>query len=175
VYDASTPSAQPGGVAVPQELPADAPLAFFSYASEDLDAVETLAEKLENKGIRKWQDKQDLKAGDDWNRTLLHIIKKRVNYVIVVITPNMTTSTEGVFNREIAAALQRQADMGEFEGQKLRFLIPVQLGDCILPSSLEDLHVIDVNDPAGVDKVAASILEDWNRRAALKSHGLGDT
>jgi hypothetical protein len=121
------------------------------------------------RGIRVWQDKQDLRAGDDWNRVLLEVIAKRVDYVIVVQTPAMTTAMRGVFHREIDAALQRQAEMGEFEGQKLRFLVPVKIGACAPLSSLERLHVIDVSEPDGVDSLVKSILEDWDRRAAFKS------
>ena len=40
--------------------------------------------------------------------------------------------------------------MGEFEGQKLRFLIPVTIGPCPLLSSLEDFHTIDVGESDGV-------------------------
>ena len=174
-YDASVTPALTAGAAVRQVIPADAPKAFVSYASEDFAAVEALKEKLENKGIRIWQDKQDLRAGDDWYRVLLDVIKNRVNYVVVVQTTTMTTAIEGVFHREIAAAREKQDEMGEVDGQKLRFLIPVQIGDCTLLSSLKNLHVIDVSEPSGVDKLAASILEDWSRRTTLKSRGRGGT
>ena len=59
--------------------------------------------------------------------------------------------------------------MGEIEGQKLRFLIPVKIGVCALISSLKTSHVIDVGEPDGVDSLVKSVLEDWDRRAALKS------
>lgn len=155
--------------ASPRRVPSsNAPEAFVSYASEDRAAVEELAEKLELRGVRVWQDKQDLRAGDDWNRVLLDVIAKRVHYVIVVQTPAMTTAVHGVFNREIEAALQRQAEMGEFEGQKLRFLVPVKMGAGGLLSSLKALHVIDISEPDGVDLLVKSILEDWDRRASLK-------
>ena len=62
-----------------------------------------------------------------------------------------------------------EVEMGEFEGQKLRFVIPVKFGDCALLSSLKKLHVIDVGTADGVDSLVTSILEDSNRRAALRS------
>ena len=37
-------------------------------------------------------------------------------------------AVSGVFNWEIKEAQLKQGEMGEFEGQKLRFLIPVSLG-----------------------------------------------
>src|SRR5207247_7903344 len=146
--------------------PSNAPKAFLSYASEDHEVVVALAEALEARGIRVWRDKQDLRAGDNWNRVLLDVIARRVDYVVVVQTPAMSTAMKGVFHREIEAALLQDAEMGEFDGQKLRFLIPIKIGDCALLSSLKDLHVIDVSQ--GVDSLVTSILEDWDRRS-LKS------
>jgi len=146
-----------------------APRAFVSYASEDREAVEKLAENLEARGIRVWQDKLDLRGGDDWNRVLLSVIANRVDYVIVVQTPAMTTAVRGVFFREITAALQRQEEMGEFEGQQLRFLVPVKIGACGRLSTLNRFHEIDLGEPDGLDALVKAIEEDWQRRATLKS------
>jgi hypothetical protein len=93
--------------------------------------------------------------------------------VIVVMTPAMITAERGVFNREIDAAQKVQKDMGQFKGQKLRFVIPVTLGrnpllSLLLLSSLKDLHTIDVSESVGVDQLAKSINEDWETRKQLK-------
>jgi hypothetical protein len=154
---------KPAAAAAP---PADAPKAFLSYASEDRDAVEALADKLEAQGIKVWQDKQDLRAGDNWNHVLFDVIGGKVDYVVVVQTPAMTTRIEGVFHQEIDAARQRQAKMGD---GRFRFLIPVQLGACNPLSSLSKFHIIDVGDQSGVDALVRSIDEDWKQRMALKS------
>ena len=154
---------QLGGTIGPQT--ASAPKAFVSYASEDRLVVETLVGELEGRGIRIWQDKQDLRAGDDWNRVLLDVIAKRVDYVIVIQTAAMAARIEGVFHREIAAALKRQEIMGEFDGHPFRFLIAVRIGSCELLSSLASSHVIDVHEAPGIEALANSILEDWGRRA----------
>jgi nucleotide-binding universal stress UspA family protein len=172
-YEASVPRPSPAAATVREPPPPNAPRSFVSYASEDREAVEALADALEARGIRVWQDKQDLRVGDDWDRVLLDVIANRVDYVIVVQTLAMTTAVRGVFHREIEAALKRQAEMGEFEGQRLRFLVPVKIGACGLLSSLKTLHVIDVGDPAGIDALARSILEDWGRRATLRSRPQG--
>jgi hypothetical protein len=76
-----------------------------------------------------------------------------------------------VFHREIAAPQQRQAGMGEIDGVQLRFLIPVKIGDPPLLSSLSHAHVIDVGRPDGVDALAQSIQEDWQRRAVAVAIG----
>ena len=172
-YEASVPRKITDATSAHVSPAPNAPRAFVSYASEDREAVEALAEKLEARGIRVWQDKQDLRAGDNWNQVLLDVIARHVDYVVVVQTPAMTTATKGVFFREIDAALLQQAEMGEFDGQKLRFLVPVKIGACALLSSLKAYHVIDVSEADGMDLLTKSILEDWDRRAGLRSRSQG--
>ena len=145
---------------------ADAPEAFLSYASEDAEAVAELEENLQANGIRVWRDKTNLRAGARWNEVLQSVIKDRVNYVIVVQTIAMTTRISGVFFREIAAAKEKDEDMGEFRGQKLTFLIPVTLDHSQPLGSLKDLHTIDVT--AGIDALAAAIQADWEIRLKLR-------
>jgi len=141
-----------------------APCAFLSYASEDRAAVDLLRGKLETNGVRVWQDKQNLRAGDRWNDVLLSVVKTKVDYLIVVQTPAMTTAVSGVFHREIKAARETDADMGEFEDQRLRFLIPVTIGPCEPLRSLTDFHMIDVGESDGVNLLVQSIMEDWEKR-----------
>jgi TIR domain-containing protein/SIR2-like protein len=157
--------------AAPESVPSSekAPLAFISYASENRDRVEELMAKLQARGINVWQDRQDLRAGDDWNQKLIRVIQKMVDYVIVLQTEQMLSRTEGVFHREIKEAQVRQSGMSEYGGDKLRFLIPVQCGGCGVLSDLESRHVIDIDAPGGEDALADSILEDWRNRSALTS------
>lgn len=142
------------------------PKAFVSYASEDTATVNMLVRRLEDAGVDVWQDSQDLRAGDDWDRTLRDVIRKRVNYVIVVETEAMVSRREGVFHREINAALERQEDFGEVEGVPLRFVMPVRVGDVDLLSRLAEFHTPDVSTDEGFEELVASILEDWARRNA---------
>jgi TIR domain/SIR2-like domain len=173
VYQASLARQTTETTSAPVRPAPNAPRAFLSYASQDREAVRALAERLEARGVWVWRDEQDLRAGDRWSQVLLDVINRKVEYVIVVQTPSMTTAIRGVFHREIQAALAREAEMGEFEGEKLRFVIPVKIGDCALLSSLKGFHVIDVSTAAGVDSLVQSILEDSKRRAALGSRAKG--
>jgi hypothetical protein len=86
----------------------------------------------------------------------------------VVMTPAMTTRIKGEFKWEIIAAQQEQEKMGEFEGEPLRFLIPVKIGQCKPLASLESYHVIDLDRPEGLDGLVTAIQEDWDRRSAMK-------
>src|SRR5215510_1519042 len=83
-------------------LPTEAPRVFLSYASEDHELVEQLAERLQTAGIVIWQDKQSLRVGDNWYRVLVQVLHKQVDYVVVVQTPAMVRRLEGSFYMEIA-------------------------------------------------------------------------
>ena len=80
----------------------------------------------------------------------------------------MIARVEGVFHAEIDAALRRQARFGEFEGQQLRFVIPVTAGRCELLSTLSRFHALDISTEAAIDLLVASIREDWQRRGIRK-------
>jgi hypothetical protein len=174
-YDeASAASRRKQPARTPAAPAAGTPCAFLSYASEDRADVDRLREKLEARGVRVWQDRQNLRAGDRWNDVLLKVIRTKVNYVVVVQTERMTRAVSGVFHREIEAARQRQSEMGDFDRQRLRFLIPVTIGPCERLSALEELHTIDVAEPDGVDELAQSILEDWEKQHKKQAHEMAD-
>ena len=165
-YEATLPRPNIEPLPSPAQLAKRLPRAFLSYASEDREAVKELAEKLKARGVQPWRDEEELRAGEDWDKKLFAVIHSEVDYVIVVLTPAMTAATKGVFHREIAAALIEQKEMGEYEGEQLRFVIPVKIGDCGLLSSLKAFQAIDVSDVEGVEALTNSIHEDWERRAA---------
>jgi len=142
----------------------DAPIAFVSYASQDRDKIEALAEQLEARGVNIWQDKQDLRAGQKWARALENVIQSQVHYVIVVQTPTMIGRDEGIFYKEIDIARSRQSEMRD----DITFLIPVTHGTSEILSSLKEYHVIDVGEEKGVEQLARAILEDWKKRAARR-------
>lgn len=154
-YKASETAAAPT-----QQVMKDAPKVFLCYASEDRDQVEQLCLKLRNLGIEPWQDKQNLRAGDNWDRQLVHVINQQVNYVIVVQTPAMTRQIEGYFYKEIATALERQQKIAD----GFRFIVPVTLGGNTVLPQLQQLHQIAVDQPDGLAQLVEAILSDWDLR-----------
>ena len=59
--------------------------------------------------------------------------------------------------------------MGEFEGQRLRFLIPVMIDHCSPLAALRDLHRIDISSSEGAHLLVQSIQEDWEKREKLRA------
>jgi TIR domain/SIR2-like domain len=140
--------------------PSGAPKAFLSYASEDRELVEVLSSKLQASGIAVWQDKQNLRVGDNWACTLTQVISKQVNYVVVVQTPEMMKQNEGVFYEEVKQALAREARMKA----GLRFILPVRTGKVAGMQQLSHLHYISIDADEGVEALTGAIWEDWKSR-----------
>jgi hypothetical protein len=144
--------------AEPEPAP-EAPEVFLSYASEDRELVENLGRKLRAAGIAVWQDKQNLRTGDDWKRALKYVIGKQVDYVVVVQTATMKSRLEGYYNHEIREAMFRHEGMTPY-----RFLLPVCTSQLDVLPALEDLHATPINSENGVNALIQSVFEDWKLR-----------
>jgi len=155
--------AQGGTKPAPAAEPAagtDAPRAFLCYASEDVEAVTRLSERLEAAGIGVWRDKQNLRGGDDWDRVLVHVIEKQVHYVIVAQSTTMDRRGEGYFYKEIAVARERQRRMR----QGRIFVLPLQIESCEGLDELKDLHQMSVATEDDFGKLVQAIREDWSKQ-----------
>jgi hypothetical protein len=152
--------AAPSVPAAPVTSPS-APRAFLSYAREDRVAVDRLADSLRAAGIAVWQDHQNLRAGDRWEKALVQVIQKQVDYVIVVQSATLARSVSSYVGSEVADALRRNKKML----WNLRFLLPVRLDNAPVLDELQDLHNIDVSTDTGVQALIVAIREDWQRRA----------
>ncbi len=150
------------GAAGAHPPPPDAPEVFLSYASEDRAAADQLGRALAAHGLRVWQDRQNLRTGDDWEQKIEHVIGRQVDYVVVLQSAAMAARGEGVFNAEIDRALARK----KLQGEGRRFLLPVTIDGTPPLERLRDLHVTDVRSEEGVDALALAIEDDRKLRAA---------
>lgn len=147
-------------IATQQQSADSLPKVFLCYASEDRDQVEQLGQQLLATGIEPWQDKQNLRAGDNWDRQLIHVINQVVDYVVVVQSPAMIRQVEGYFYKEITTALERQKKIAS----EFRFIVPITLtGNAILPQ-LHEFHHIPLNGLGGFEQLADAIKADWQQR-----------
>ena len=146
-----------------RETPLGRPLVFLSYASEDTDAVDALRAKLQDRGVFAWQDKRNLRAGQNWEDQIARVIRE-VDYFIFVQTPNMDARDQrredGVYFGELTQAIKRK------EGRMARsavFIIHVTIGHCQdhPEPALAEVHRIAIDTDAGVDKLAADILTSY--------------
>jgi hypothetical protein len=152
--------------AIAAQLSDNAPTAFLCYEKLDKPAAEELAEELQKRGIKIWLDKQSLRGGDNWAKLIPHVLDKQTDYVVVLQSPRMFDKPESYFKREIHYALERQR---RFWNQQ--FIIPVLLeSHPNLPSrDLANFQSVDITRPGGVDALAATIHQDWQKRETMQT------
>ncbi len=97
---------------------------FLSYASQDAEAVERIAEALRAAGIEVWFDKNELVGGDAWDQKIRRQIKECAIFV-PVISVNTNARAEGYFRLEWKLAVDRSHLMAD----DAPFLFPVVIDD----------------------------------------------
>jgi len=93
---------------------------FLSYASEDVEAAQRIADSLKTAGIEVWFDQTELRGGDLWDRQIHEKIHD-CRLFIPVISTNTEARDEGYFRREWTLAVARTRDLAE----KRPFLVPI--------------------------------------------------
>jgi hypothetical protein len=144
----------------PRELPPDAPTVFLCYDSRDRDRVMDLDEQLQALNIGTWRDQQDLRGGDEWDRRIEQVLRKQVDYVLVLQTPHMLQRPESYVHKEIKEALIRQDRFNQGE----HFLIPAILEPCDGLESLSHLQRKDLTSRQSIERLATEIRDDWDKR-----------
>ncbi len=100
---------------------------FVSYSSGDRPAVEALCDAFEEAKIDAWFDRQQLKAGDDWERKIRKNIIK-CSLFMPVISQSVVSRATGRenFRDEWGWAIER---LGKYTGLDLPFIVPVVIDD----------------------------------------------
>jgi TolB-like protein len=93
---------------------------FLSYASQDSQAAQRIAEALRAGGIEVWFDQSELRGGDAWDPKIRDQIHD-CRLFVPVISANSEQRDEGYFRREWSLAVDRTRDMAH----KRAFLVPV--------------------------------------------------
>jgi hypothetical protein len=138
------------------------PLVFLSYASEDVDRVGALRDLLRRHGITVWHDKQNLRAGQNWDDQIVRIIRA-ADYFVFVQTDRMDERDRqrlnGVYNRELKRAFERLEDLPF----GTPYVFHVTMGACRPrpEPQLGRVHRIAVDTEAGGDELAKAILDSY--------------
>jgi TolB-like protein/Tfp pilus assembly protein PilF len=93
---------------------------FLSYASQDAEAAQKIAEALRTAGIEVFLDQSELRGGDSWDKKIRQEIHDCLLF-IPIISQHSQERLEGYFRREWRLAIERAGDMA---AQKA-FLVPV--------------------------------------------------
>ena len=79
---------------------------FVSYAKENHELAVALTDALKEARLTPWLDVDDLRSGEDWERRVQDELEA-VDYVLVLVTPELVEKFKGFVNVEIHAALKR--------------------------------------------------------------------
>ncbi|MEM7350047.1 MAG: toll/interleukin-1 receptor domain-containing protein [Acidobacteriota bacterium] len=143
--------------AAPSTVQAEAGAVFLSYASEDRAATVKIKEALEAVGVDVFFDKDDLRAGDDFEARLMRNIRE-CSLFIPVISRHTLTGRRRFFRLEWNQALEEARKVAPSE----TFIVPVVIDDTspqesALPEKLATLHWQQLPDgdtpPAFVERV----------------------
>ena len=93
---------------------------FLSYASEDAEAAQRLAESLRAAGVEVWLDQSELRGGDAWDQHIRHEIHDCTLF-IPIISAHTQSRPEGYFRLEWKLAVDRSHLMAAEKA----FLLPV--------------------------------------------------
>lgn len=122
---------------------------FLSYPSEHPATAREVATFIRSTGVDCWFDKDDLVAGEDWDRA--RSLALRGADAVVILCASQTTERNGVYQREINEALRALDDrrLGAV------YIIPVRIEDARLPPELSRLQYVDYFEAS------------WRRRFAV--------
>jgi TolB-like protein/lipoprotein NlpI len=140
-------------------MPAVSNAVFLSYASEDAEAAQRIADGLKAAGIVVWFDRSELRGGDAWDRQIRNRIHDCALF-IPLISQHTQERLEGYFRFEWKLAVERSHRMAA----ERPFVLPVVVDltrerDALIPDSFRDVqwtHLSGgVTSPAFVTRVAA--------------------
>ncbi len=93
--------------------PADGPLIFISYASQNADAARAIAGQLISLGAGDvWLDRKKLRGGEDWSSKVDEAIQT-CDYFLPLLSSEADERREGVFWKEWGAALERAGEIAD--------------------------------------------------------------
>jgi hypothetical protein len=141
--------AAPARVAAPEPTP-DAPSVFISYAHEDKEVAQALADALRARGCRVWIDLENMRIGDDLADRIGKAIDS-VDFLLAIISEESVRSAW--CKRELGIAFDAAMKTDRVK------VLPVRLGSVALPPILKGLYSPRV-DPANIDAMADKIMAD---------------
>lgn len=113
------------------------PLVFISYCSEDHVHALRIYKNLKRAGFNPWIDREKLVVGQNWWRAIERTITAS-DYCLFLFS-SVSTTRRSFFNRELRFALEIQKNTAIEQ----TFILPLQLGDCKIPSIItEEIQIV---------------------------------
>ncbi len=145
----AAPAPVPALVAAPEPT-SDAPSAFISYAHEDKELAQALADALRSRGCRIWIDVERMRTGDSLIVRIAEAINS-VDFLLAIVSEESVKSSW--CKRELGIAFDAALKTDRVK------VLPVRLGPVALPPILLGLYSPRV-DPANVEAMADKLMAD---------------
>ncbi|GAA0833513.1 TIR domain-containing protein [Cupriavidus pauculus] len=125
---------------------------FLSYGSPDLQRVRAIYDRLREKGLNIWFDKEKLRPGQQWDFEIRKALRQ--SDIVLLVISGSSIDRRGYVQREIKIAIS-------YLEEKLRtdvYAIPILLDDGIsLHPPLSDIQHISASDPNFEENLLQSI------------------
>jgi hypothetical protein len=141
------------------------PQVFLAYVDEDRAAAERLYDALEAAGFAPWMDKRKLLPGQNWPRAIESAIEAS-DFFVACFSQN-SVAKKGGFQAEIRYAF----DCARQQPLDAIFLVPVRLGPCRLPRTIQrEYQYVDLEPDwsRGVRRLLATMRREVERRAGVR-------
>ncbi|HSU55640.1 MAG TPA: toll/interleukin-1 receptor domain-containing protein [Candidatus Dormibacteraeota bacterium] len=122
---------------------------FVSYGREDLTLVRTIVAFLKSAGFDTWFDKENLLAGQTWQKVIEAEIENA--RLLLVCMSSHSVDKTGFVQKEMRLAVKQ----AELMPDSKVFIIPVRLDECSIPADLKKWHALDLRE----DKASFKLLE----------------
>jgi hypothetical protein len=127
---------------------------FISYARQDLETAQMLAEALIAANFEVWFDKISLLPGETWENRITDAILS-CDFFIACLS-NESVNKRGYVQKELKQAC---ALIEELPDDSV-FVIPVRFDDCTIPRKFRHFHCIDLDPtPSGVLKIVNNLRQ----------------
>ena len=137
------------------------PRVFICHANDDKPFAVSLYEQLKAAGLDPWLDIENIRGGDRWDEMIQKVIKKEIDYFLVLQSKALQNRLEGYVNKEIYEARERQKTFRS----GIRFIIPLAIDEGGRLEELEDLQSIPVHTHDKIVELVRLIQRDYKKRS----------
>lgn len=131
--------------------PRDQIRVFLSYVKEDRPKVSRLHKKLTERGFFPWMDYKNA-SGGKWMPKIEKEIET-TDYFVFCLSPQSISKKEGVINKEVRLALERQSHMED----DADFFVIARIEQCEPPKPLSDYQYFDVFRSTGFAQLVRAL------------------
>ncbi|MDX2030140.1 MAG: SAV_2336 N-terminal domain-related protein [Blastocatellia bacterium] len=145
------------GVSAPQ-APARAKI-FLSHASEDIQAIQKIHERLLAEGFAPWISSLDIPAGQDVHAEIEKAIRE--SDIFLVCLSQSSAQRQGHYQIELVQALDRQPNQTGHP----TYVFPIRLEECEIPQQLLARQWVNLYENDGWDQLLGVIRAEMRRRS----------